>query len=218
MDSAEINGIVETSTEVIITETISNTADFSTLTKTEDADAVEQAVKGLGILEVSNLIIDDCYTPFLAAKGYAGEGYFIQKLSAGDGETFLDAPIVTLNYRLSQADPMGSIKILVSTDGVNYEEVAVLDEATGSAYTQECKASANIKLPSGKGAEAVWVKVVMINFSSPDGCGVDQCTISGSVKAGSIPATGDDTAFAAVLALLCATGAVVTIKTRKEND
>ena len=101
-------------------ETVTSVLDFTTLTPGEDFAAVTAAVKGLGAVDCVNLVVGDCYNPTLTGKGYNGEGYFIQKIEAGEGKVFAEAPVVTLNYRITNADPLGYIKVQGSIDGVTY--------------------------------------------------------------------------------------------------
>ena len=81
---------------------VNSTLDFTGLEKTENAADVADALKELGVVDLSNLIIDDCYNPFVAVKGYAGEGYFVQKLSVGE-DTFAEwfSPSTTISSAAS---------------------------------------------------------------------------------------------------------------------
>lgn len=164
-------------------ETVTNTLDFSTLSAvTEDMTAAAEAIRAVGAIEVSNLIAADCHTRFAAGKGYAGEGYYVQKLEAGKGKVFADAPVLTLNYRLTAADPQGYIKVQASVDGVTYSDVTTLNQATGAGFDIAAKASTTVTLSGTEGNSAVWVKICMQHWSSPDGAGVDASTVTAAIK------------------------------------
>lgn len=164
---------------------VTSTLDFTKLTPGEDMAAVAAAVKALGAEDCSNLVVGDCYNPLLTGKGYAGEGYYVQKISAGEGKVFAEAPVLTLNYRLTTADPMGYIKVEGSVDGVNYYPFAELNQSTGDAWTAEAKTSTTVVLNGGEGSAAVWVKVSIQHWGGPDAACVDVSTITASVKGGS---------------------------------
>ena len=165
-------------------ETVTSVLDFTTLTPGEDFAAVTAAVKGLGAVDCVNLVVGDCYNPTLTGKGYNGEGYFIQKIEAGEGKVFAEAPVVTLNYRITNADPLGYIKVQGSIDGVTYYDFANLNTATGDAWTAEAKATADVVLNGGEGSSTVWVKVSMQHWGGPDAACVDKCTVTGKVQEG----------------------------------
>ena len=165
-------------------ETVTSVLDFTTLTPGEDFAAVTAAVKGLGAVDCANLVVGDCYHPTLTGKGYNGEGYFIQKIEAGEGKVFAEAPVVTLNYRITNANPLGYIKVQGSIDGVTYYDFANLNTATGDAWTAEAKATADVVLNGGEGSSTVWVKVSMQHWGGPDAACVDKCTVTGKVKEG----------------------------------
>ena len=165
-------------------ETVTSVLDFTTLTPGEDFAAVTAAVKGLGAVDCANLVVGDCYHPTLSGKGNNGEGYFIQKIEAGEGKVFAEAPVVTLNYRITNANPLGYIKVQGSIDGVTYYDFANLNTATGDAWTAEAKATVDVVLNGGEGSSTVWVKVSMQHWGGPDAACVDKCTVTGKVKEG----------------------------------
>ena len=159
-------------------ETVTSTLDFATLTAegTEDMAVATEAIKGMGAVEASNLIIFDCHTKCVAGKGYAGAGYFVQKLDAGAGKVFAEAPVLTLNYRLAKADPMGYIKVEGSVDGINYYPFAELKDATGDSYSVEAKKSTTVTLEGGQGYSTVFVKITIEHW------GISSCNGSSKRK------------------------------------
>lgn len=169
-------------------EKVSKTLNFETLNTTTGGDSAPDyaeataAIKGLGAEDASNLYISSCYSPFVTAKGYAGEGYFIIKLAAGEDMVFDGAPTVDLDYRITNADPLGKIKIEGSLDGTTYYDFGTLSESTGASQTNTATKSATITLNGGENAPVVWVKITMANWSGPDGCAVETVTVSGNVK------------------------------------
>ena len=163
-------------------ETVTSTLDFTTLTANDDPAASAEAVKALGAVDCNNLYISDMYNPMITGRAYQGEGYFVQKIEAGEGKVFAEAPVLTLNYRLAAAEKQGYIKVQGSVDGVTYYDFAELKEATGNSYTQECKATATVTLEGGQGYPTVWVKVIIQHWGAQDAGCVDKSSISAGVK------------------------------------
>ena len=178
---------------------VSNALDFATLPAESSDTAVvaEYLTANMAIEEVSNLIAtgNGDYM-FVGPQGYAGEGYFVQKLEAGEGKVFAENAVLDLTYRITSADMLGYVRVQSSVDGVNYNTCTTFNEATGDAYTNEARKSATVDLGCGLGAEAVWVKIVMQHWTSPDGAAVDSSTLSASVKDAPGPSVSDTLDFA----------------------
>ncbi len=228
VDSSTISATVKDApggSEQLPTDAVTATYNFAALTKTAinadgtpDYAAAAAALKEMGVLDVYNLYVDDCYNPFVSAKGYAGEGYLIVKLEAGEGKVFANAPVVNLNYRLTSGKSSDGddayVQVWASVDGKEYYEFANLQEITGNSFQQEAKTSTTVTLNGGEGHSAVWVKIALRNYGSPDGAGVDSLTISGSTTEGTeAPVTADGFLLeTAVVTMLLAAAAVVTLK------
>lgn len=173
-------------------ETVSNVLDFSNLTTaTEDFTAAATAITDLGAVEASNLIVADIYTKFVAGKGYSGEGYYVQKLTAGAGKVFADTPVLKLDYRVATANPQGYVKVEMSLDGETYTQLANYNEGLGATYSQNCFGSASIELTGAAGYRNVYVKVTMQHWTSPDGAGVDYSGITATAIKG-VPPTEEE--------------------------
>ena len=172
------------------TEPVSNVLDFSDLTTaTEDFSAAATAITNLGAVEADNLIVADIYTKFVAGKGYAGEGYYVQKLTAGAGKVFADTPVLKLDYRVgTNAGNQGYVKVAMSLDGETYTQLTNYNEGLGSTYSQNCFGSASIPLTGAAGYRNVYVKVTMQHWTSPDGAGVDYSGITANAIKGVPPA------------------------------
>lgn len=166
-------------------DTVSSTLDFSTLTANEDKTAVAEAIKGLGAVDCSNLKLDNHYTVCAHPGGYAGEGYYVQKLEAGEGKVFDGAPVFSLTYRLTTADPMGYIKIQGSVDGANWYDFAQYTESTGSPYGDpaDVAVNASVTLNGAENASVVYVKVLIQHWGCPDAGCVDKSSLTARVKA-----------------------------------
>ncbi len=178
---------------------VSNAVDFATLpaTSTDKALVAEFIPANMAIEEVSNLIVEgNGDYKFVCTQGYAGEGYFVQKLEAGEGKVFAENAVLDLTYRISSADSLGYVRVQSSVDGINYNTCTTFSEATGTAYTNEARKSATVDLGCGAGTEAVWVKIIMQHWTSPDGAAVDSSTISASVKDAPGPSVSDTLDFA----------------------
>lgn len=172
-----------TAATVSADETVTSTLDCTTLAPSTDAATVQETLKNAGVVEASNVVIEDMYNPMICTLGYQGEGYFVQKIEAGEGKVFAAAPVLTLNYRLASADPMGYIKVEGSIDGVTYYPFAELTEATGTHHAAENRGTVNVTLNGGEGFSTVWVKISMQHWTSQDGAAVDSSVITASVKA-----------------------------------
>ena len=178
---------------------VSNALDFATLPAESSDTAVvaEYLTTNMAIEEVSNLIATrNSNYEFVGPQGNQGEGYFVQKLEAGEGKVFAENAVLDLTYRITSADSLGYIKVQCSLDGSNYTNCTTFNEATGTAYTNEARKSATVDLGCGLGAEAVWVKIVMQHWTSPDGAAVDSSTVSASVKDAPGPSVSDTLDFA----------------------
>lgn len=173
-------------------ETVSNVLDFSDLTTTtEDFTAAAAAIVELGAVEARNLIVASATTNLVAGKGYAGEGYYVQKLTAGAGKVFADTPVLKLDYRVSTASPQGYVKVEMSLDGETYTQLANYNEGLGAAWSQDCYASASIPLTGAAGYRNVYVKVTMQHWTAPDGAAVDYSGITANATKGVPPTEGE---------------------------
>ncbi len=178
---------------------VSNALDFATLPATSSDKAVVKdfLTANMDIEEVSELIVEgNGDYKFVCTQGYAGEGYFVQKLEAGEGKVFAENAILNLTYRITNAEMLGYVRVQSSVDGVNYNTCTTFNEATGTAYTNEARKSATVDLGCGAGAEAVWVKIIMQHWTSPDGAAVDSSIVSASVKNAPGPSVSDTLDFA----------------------
>ena len=164
--------------------TVSGTINFAQMSVTgEDMAAVAGAIKTLGAEDASNLIAsqNDVYK-FVGGKGYAGEGYYVQKLEAGRGKVFAENAVLNLTYRITTADPLGYVTVESSVDGINYNVCTTFNEATGAGYNNDARANATVELTGSADAEAVWVRIKMQHWSGPDGAAVDSSTITAPIK------------------------------------
>ncbi len=178
---------------------VSNAVDFATLPAESSDKAVvaEYLTANMAIEEVSNLIATrNSNYEFVGPQGNQGEGYFVQKLEAGEGKVFSENAVLDLTYRITSANTLGYVKVQCSLDGINYATCTTFNEATGTAYTNEARKSATVDLGCGLGAEAVWVKIVMQHWTSPDGAAVDSSTISASIKDAPPPSVSNTLDFA----------------------
>ena len=124
---------------------VSNALDFATLpaTSTDKAVVAEFLTTSMAIKEVSNLIVEgNGDYKFVCTQGYAGEGYFVQKLEAGEGKVFAENAVLDLTYRITSADSVGYVRVQSSVDGVNYNTCTEFNEATGAGFSNEARKSA----------------------------------------------------------------------------
>ncbi|MBQ8910365.1 MAG: hypothetical protein IJY91_04930 [Oscillospiraceae bacterium] len=184
VDCSTITAPIEDAPVEVITK-VTDTLNFAQLSYTgEDKTAVAEGVKVLGAEDASNLIAsqNDVYK-FVSGKGYDGEGYYVQKLEAGEGNVFAENAVLDLTYRIATADPLGYVMVESSVDGIYYDVCAEFTEATGDdAYSNDIRANATVELGGTAGAEAVWVKIKMQTWGAPAGAAVDCSTVTAIIE------------------------------------
>ncbi|MBR4235507.1 MAG: hypothetical protein IKR85_05525 [Clostridia bacterium] len=168
------------------------TVGFADMAATEDFASAAEQILARGVEATENLVIGDCYSTLVSAKGYNGPGYVVVKLNAGEGKAFENAVQITVNYRLSKGDPQGYMVIEGSVDGVNYIELLRTQEATGDAWTQEAMAETALNVEGIAGLRDVWIKVTLEGWGGPDAAGLDGICASAAVKEDAEAAVQDD--------------------------
>ena len=163
-------------------ETAEISVGFTEMSATEDFASAAEQIVARGAEAAENLVIGDCYTTLVAAKGYNGPGYVVVKLNAGEGKAFENAVQISVSYRLSKGDPQGYMVIEGSVDGANYIELFRSQEATGDAWTQEAMAETTFSVEGIGGLRDIWVKVTLEGWGGPDAAGLDKISLSAAVK------------------------------------
>lgn len=180
---AVVKSVVTAETVAAGTETVQSKVDFGSMAVTGDKAADAETMKQNGVVESSNLWISQVYEVHADPGGYMGEGYYVQKLEAGEGKVFDGAPVLELNYWLATNEAMqGYIKVEGSLDGETYYPFLELTEGQGNAYKKVTEGDTTVVLNGAEGASVVYVRVSMQHWDAPTGACVSSSVISAAVK------------------------------------
>ena len=147
---------------------------------------VRDALLAAGAVECENLYLAGNYETIVNPGGYQHAGYYVQKVSAVEGET-IETATVNLGYWIcdkNESDPnaeQGYVQIWVSTDNVNYELVWEDNEGNGPAFNHSRK-TASVELPVVDGQTDIYVKYVMEHWNTYEGAGVAYSTVTLNVS------------------------------------
>lgn len=168
--------------------------DFSAMPQQDNPGSSVQLIKEAGAVDAYNLYIAGNHGPVANPGGYMGEGYYVQKLDAGLGNTFLEASL-DLVYWVATASPQGYLKVSASTDNIYYEEIFSQTEGNGDPWVPETIQSTTIPIPMAAGAQTVYIKVVMQHWTTWEGAAVKSSTLRGTVEKdeSAAPVIPDDT-------------------------
>lgn len=178
------------------TTEVKSTLDFSAMPAQDNPASSVEIIKAAGAVDAVNLYVAGNYTPVANPGGYMGEGYYIQKLDAGTGNTFKEV-YLDLIYWVGTADPQGYLKVYASTDNASYTEIFSQTEGNGDPWMETTRQSASIPIALAVNAQTVYIKVVMQHWTTWEGAAVKTSTLRGVVeKNGTVtppPAVPDDT-------------------------
>ncbi len=162
--------------------------DFTTMDRYAEGDGnkdrVTDMLKAAGLFDAANLMNAGNFENILNPGGYAGEGYFIHKVDAAEGETIQNAKL-SLGYWVCNSDPMGHVQVWVSADNANYEMVWECKEGNGNPF-ENSRRSENIDLPFAEGQTTIYVKVVMLHWNTYEGAGVSQSKVTINVSSSKV--------------------------------
>ncbi len=168
-------------------ETITDEYDFSGMEKiAEGADSdgtaankatVKAKLEGLGLYEVENLMLGGNYETMVTPGGYAGYGHYIHKLEAPAGK-YLSNVKLDLSYWICNAEPIGSIEVFVSADGVSESLVWSDSEGKGTWAADLVRSNKVIDIPVAAEQSVVYVKVRLCNWSTYEGAAVSITKLS----------------------------------------
>lgn len=180
---AVVKSVATAETVAAGTASVQSKIDFGSMAVTDDKAAAAETMKQHGVVESSNLRISQVYEVHTEPGGYMGEGYYVQKLEAGEGKVFDGAPIVELNYWLATNEAMqGYIKVEGSLDGETYYPFLELREGQGNAYKKVTEGDAAVVLNGAEGASVVYVRITMQHWDAPTGACVSSSIITAAVK------------------------------------
>ncbi len=132
--------------------------------------SVKKMLEEAGLYQAENLMNAGNMENILNPGGYCGEGFIIHKVDAAPGETIHNA-MLSLGYWICTEANQGYVRVLVSADNVNYEQVWECAEGNGKPF-ENSRRSENITLPFAEGQTTIYVKVVMQHWSTYEGAGI----------------------------------------------
>lgn len=156
--------------------------------ETKDAEnkaKVRDTLLAAGAVECDNLYLAGNFETIVNPGGYKYMGYYVQKVTAVEGETLQNATLELgywiCNVNTSDATAeQGYVEVYVSADNVNYEKVWEDREGNGPAFENSRK-GATIELPLAEGQTEVYVKVCMEHWNTYEGAGVAFSNLTANV-------------------------------------
>ena len=149
-----------------------------------DKAKVRDILLAAGAVECVDLFLAGNFENIINPTGYS-EGYYIQKLTAADGESLQNA-YLEFGYWICGFDvsmegaQQGYIQVYVSADNENYELVWECDESNGPAFGNS-RRTASIELPVAEGQTEIYVKFFMAHWTTYEGAGIAYSTITGNL-------------------------------------
>ena len=151
----------------------------------ENKDKVRDTLMAAGAVACENLYLAGNFETIVNPGGYKKQGYFVQKITAADGEDLVNAYlelgywICDVNKAMADAE-QGYIEVYTSADNENYELVWECREGNGPAF-ENSRRVASLELPVTEGQKEIYVKVVMEHWNTYEGAGVAYSTLTGNV-------------------------------------
>lgn len=149
-----------------------------------DKAKVRDILLAAGAVECVDLFLAGNFENIINPTGYS-QGYYIQKLSALEGE-YLKNAYLEFGYWICGFDEtmedaqQGYIQVFVSADNENYELVWECDEPNGPAFGNS-RRTASIELPLAEGQTEIYVKFFMEHWTTYEGAGIAYSTITGNL-------------------------------------
>ena len=148
----------------------------------KNKDKVRNMLLDAGAVECENMFLKGNWETIVNPGGFNKQGYYVQKVSAVEGETVENATL-SLRYWICDNDTgfadaeQGYIEIYVSTDNVNYELVWEDREGHGPSFTY-IPQEVTIDLPVADGQTEIYVKFVMEHWNTYEGAGISYSTLT----------------------------------------
>lgn len=149
-----------------------------------DKAKVRDILLAAGAVDCVDLFLAGNFENIINPTGFS-EGYYIQKLTAKDGESLQNA-FLEFGYWICGFDEsmegaqQGYIQVFVSADNENYELVWECDESNGPAFGNS-RRTASIELPVAEGQTEIYVKFFMAHWTTYEGAGISYSTITGNL-------------------------------------
>ncbi len=172
----------ETATEPepeVPADTLVSELDFTAMAGSQDVATAVQTIKDAGAVDAGNLkLAGNSSVNKANPGGYAGEGWYIQKVSAPEGQ-ILTSGKLDLGYWLATADPQGYIEVYASADGAEFSKIWECREGKGSSVNVDLFMSEDtIEIPVAADQTELYVKVVMAHWTSYEGAAVAYSNLS----------------------------------------
>ena len=143
---------------------------------------VRDELLAAGAVECENLFLKGNWETIVNPGGFNEQGYYIQKVSAVEGETIENAS-VNLRYWLCnnpgtyEDEEQGYIQIYVSYDNENYQLFWEDKEGHGPQFTY-IPQEISLELPVTEGQTEIYVKFVMEHWATYEGAGIAYSTLT----------------------------------------
>lgn len=147
----------------------------------KNKEKVRNMVLEAGAVECENMFLKGNWETIINPGGYNKQGYYVQKVTAEEGDTVENATVSLRYWICDPADfedaEQGYIEVYVSTDNVNYELVWEDRESHGASFTY-IPQEVSIELPVVEGQTEIYVKYVMEHWSTYEGAGISYSTLT----------------------------------------
>ena len=175
---------------------LSQTLDFASMVKTnlEDVAKAVAKIKEAGAVDADNLFLKGNHTAVANPGGYAGEGWYIQKLDAGEGKLLREAVLDLTYWIATNNDGQGYIEVYASADNAGWNKVFEQREGNGDPYDVWTRQAKTVSLPLGESQRTVYVKVVMQHWSTNEGAAVKDSLLRGRAAAAPVTTTTTESA------------------------
>lgn len=173
------------------TTLVQNTLDFTKMPtigegRNEEKTAANKAkvrdeLLAAGAVECENLFLKGNWEVLVNPGGYNKQGYYVQKISAAEGETIENAYLNMRYWICDRADfadaEQGYIEVHVSSDNVNYEMIWSDRESHGAQF-EYIPQELSMQLPVVEGQTELYVKFIMEHWSTYEGAGIAYSTLT----------------------------------------
>ena len=151
----------------------------------ENKSKARDTVIAAGAVDCSNLFIKGNFETIVNPGGYNKQGYFIQKVSALEGETLQNATLDMGYWICDKTDQwddaeQGYVQVWISADNENYEMIWEDNEGNGPAFNNSRKTLA-LEIPLEEGQTDLYIKVIMEHWNTYEGAGVAYSNIYANV-------------------------------------
>ncbi|MBE6974784.1 MAG: hypothetical protein E7436_04765 [Ruminococcaceae bacterium] len=139
----------------------------------ENKEKVRDTLIAAGAVECENLYLAGNFETIVNPGGYKEQGYYVQKITAAEGET-LDNAYLEIGYWICDVNKsdasaqQGYIEVYMSADNKNYELIWECREGNGPAF-ENSRRVASLELELAEGQTELYIKFVMEHWNTYEG-------------------------------------------------